>query len=31
MSLISDNSDSRKRYLMRDSEVPIGFGSDSGI
>ena len=31
MSLISDNSDSRKRYLMRDSEVPIGFGSDAGI
>ena len=31
MSLIFDNSDSRKRYLMRDSEVPIGFGSDAGI
>ena len=31
MSLISDNSDSRKRYLMRDSEVPIGLGSDAGI
>ena len=31
MSLISNNSDSKKRYLMRDSEVPIGFGSDAGI
>ena len=31
MSLIFDNSDSRKRYLMRDSEVPIGFYSDAGI
>ena len=31
MSLIFDNSDSRKRYLMRDSEVPIGFCSDAGI
>ena len=31
MSLIFDNSDSRKRYFMRDSEVPIGFGSDAGI
>ena len=31
MSLISNNKDSRKRYLMRDSEVPIGLGSDAGI
>ena len=31
MSLIFDNSDSRKRYLMRDSEVPIGFYSDACI
>ena len=31
MSLLSDNKDSRKRYFMRDSEVPIGFGSDAGI
>ena len=31
MSLISDNKDSRKRYLMRDSEVPIGLCSDAGI
>ena len=31
MSLLSDNKDTRKRYFMRDSEVPIGFGSDAGI
>ena len=31
MSLLSDNKDSKKRYFMRDSEVPIGFGSDAGI
>ena len=31
MSTLSDNKDSRKRYLMRDSEVPIGLGSDAGI
>ena len=31
MSLLSDNKDSKKRYLMRDSEVPIGLGSDAGI
>ena len=31
MSLLSNNKDSRKRYFMRDSEVPIGFGSDAGI
>ena len=31
MSLLSDNKDSNKRYFMRDSEVPIGFGSDAGI
>ena len=31
MSLIFDNKDTRKRYLMRDSEVPIGFYSDAGI
>ena len=30
-SLLSNNKDSRKRYFMRDSEVPIGFGSDAGI
>ena len=24
--LISDNKDTMKRYFMRDSEVPIGFG-----
>ena len=27
--LISDNKDTMKRYFMRDSEVPIGFGSNS--
>ena len=31
MSLLSDNKDTRKRYFMRDTEVPIGFGSDAGI
>ena len=31
MSLLSNNKDTRKRYFMRDSEVPIGFGSDAGI
>ena len=31
MSTLSDNKDSKKRYFMRDSEVPIGFGSDAGI
>lgn len=31
MSLLSNNKDSKKRYFMRDSEVPIGFGSDAGI
>ena len=31
MSTLSDNKDSNKRYFMRDSEVPIGFGSDAGI
>ena len=33
MSLLSNNKDTRKRYFMRDSEVPIGFGqnSDSGV
>lgn len=31
MSTLSDNKDTRKRYFMRDSEVPIGFGSDAGI
>lgn len=31
MSLLNDNKDSRKRYFMRDSEVPIGFESDAGI
>ena len=30
MSLLSNNKDTRKRYFMRDSEVPIGFGSDAG-
>lgn len=27
--LISDNKDTMKRYFMRDSEVPIGFGQNS--
>lgn len=32
MSLLyTNNKDNRKRYFMRDSEVPIGFGSDAGI